>query len=385
MKRNLLLFLAFLTTLVYAQNTVIVYQFQVIQLSKQVITKAGLDEMIVKKTATSEGSIGIFYSASTMELLAQFPIVTVKLGIGEKEEKSKTLSRPWLTTILGQKAVVFVGQEELVLQTGFRRGQGIRLEVTPISITKEGILSKLSLVDPYGPATYDNELYIDLKDFKPIALISSKSDNDFEYFVIYAKATVADKSPETNVYGIGSLDELAMIFTQDEFFEKVNTLYALILTDFSSYDAELGTSIWINDTHIQMHVTFNPLTFVASLEGLVDKLGLRAGARFHYCNIILIDFGVSDYVKLSEILTAFAEFYPFRIDILQLKFVSPSWRIGLLIDYKSFSLSLGTFNEGKFGMWADTTFKVSPGISAIAGVRYNSNKFVLYGGLHLSF
>ncbi|WP_041446363.1 hypothetical protein [Pseudothermotoga thermarum] len=383
--RYLVIFFVLSAILVGAQS-VVIYQFEVVQLSQQVVAKAGLDELKIEVPSSPNASMGIFYSASAMQLLAQFPLVTVKFGLGEKEEKTKLSSRPWVSTVLGQKATVFVGREEIVLQTGVRKGQGIRLEITPISIAKEGVLTKLTLADPYGPTTYDNEQYVDLKDFKPIALISSKSENGFDYFAIYAKATVAEKLPETNVYSVGSLDELAKVFMKDEFVKKENSVYAVVVTDFSSYDGEANILIWVNDAVIQAKVTFNPLTFVGGVEGLVDKLGLRVGAKFYYDNGMVIGFGVSDHARLSEILTAFAELYPFRIDISELKFVSPSWRAGLSIDYEKFSMSLGTFDEGKLGLWADGAFKVSENFSVLAGVRYIfEGKIVFFAGLRISF
>ncbi len=383
--RYFMLFLVFFAVLVSAQS-VVIYQFEVVQLSQQLVAKAGLSELKVEAPNPLNPSMGIFYNASVMELLAQFPLVTMKLDLGEKNEKTRLSSRPWISTVLGRKAVVFVGREEIVLQTGVRKGQGIRLEITPISVAEEGVLTKLILADPYGPTLYDNEQYVDSQDFKPIALISSKRENGFDYFAIYARASVAENFPETNAYSVGSLDELAKVFMKDEFVKKENSSYALVITDFVSYDGEAGIFFWIGDIVVQAKVTFNPLTFIGGAEGLVDKLGLRVGVKFYYSDGILIGFGVSDHARLSEILTAFAELYPFRMDISQLKFVSPSWRTGLSIDYEKLSITLGVFDEGKLGLWGDMAFKVSESFSVLAGVRYIfEGELLFFAGLRISF
>lgn len=377
--------LVLLCFFVFAQQSIVIYQLEVVQLSDEVINKFGLKQLHIDKPDLSAFDFRIIYDPSVMELLVKIPFVTATFEVGTKQEKEKISSRPWVSTLIGKSAVIYVGTDLLSLKTGVITGTGIKIQLTPLNITDGKVATKIIISDPYNPTTFDNELWI-TQDFSPICLMSAKSQNSMKYFAVYARASFLNQLPKENVFMIGSMDELANLFDSSSL-SKTSEVYGFVLTDFSQVSGHIGTSIWVTDSLVlQSRIIVTPLDLMVGVEGSVGKEGLRAGTRFIYDGNFYLAFGVSDYSQLSEILTLFAEFYPFKLLIDELRFVTPLWKVGAELDFENFNITLGTYNNGEITFWCDGRIRVKQTFFILVGGEYSLNgKIYLRAGFSIKF
>jgi len=383
-KKSFIILFLVLCVLAFSQP-IVIYQLEVVRLSDETITKIGLKQIEISKPDLSAYQFRVTYEPAVMELLLKIPFISATIEVGTKHEKAMTSVRPWVSTILGKSAVIFAGIDELSLRTGVTTGTGLRVELTPLNIADGKIQTKIVISDPYSPTIFDNELRIGT-DFSPICLLTLKTLNGFEYFAVYAKASSVGEPPKENIYMIGSMDELVNLFSYSSV-ERTTELYGFLLTDFSKYNGEVGTSIWMNDSiTLQSKVLFMPLNFMAGIEALVSEEGLRAGLRFFYDGEFYIAIGVSDYSELSTVLTLLAEFYPFKLSISQLKFIEPAWKVGANFDFDNFVLTLGAYGDPNIGFWIDGRVKISKGFYILVGCRYSLNEEIyLMAGISITF
>ncbi|MEJ5229516.1 MAG: hypothetical protein WHT65_05900 [Pseudothermotoga sp.] len=385
MRERLFIVLFLVLSFFAFSQPIVIYQLEVVRLSDETITKIGLKEIEISKPDLSAYQFRVTYEPAVMELLLKIPFISTTIEVGTKHEKTMTSVRPWVSTILGKSAVIFAGVDELSLRTGVTTGTGLRVELTPLNIADEKIQTKIAISDPYSPMIFDNELNIGT-DFSPICLLTLKTSNGFEYFAVYAKASSIGEPPKENIYMIGSMDNFVNLFNSSSV-ERTTELYGFLLTDFSNYNGEIGTSIWMSDSiTLQSKVLFMPMNFMAGIEALVSEEGLRAGLRFFYDGDFYIAIGVSDYSELSTLLTLFAEFYPFKLSISQLKFVEPSWKVGANFDFDNFVLTLGAYGNADINFWIDGRVKVFNGFYVLAGCRYSLNgEIYLLAGISIKF
>lgn len=386
MKRLKLILAALLIcSFLFATQVVVIYQLEIVQLSDETINKFDLKELHVDKPDLSAYEFRILYDPSVMELLVKIPFVTATFEVGTKQEKTKMYSRPWVSTLLGKPAVLFAGVSELSLKTGTTTGAGLRIELTPVNITEGKVDTKILISDPYNPTLLDNELWIG-SEFSPICLAAVKTPNDMKYFAVYVKSSFLNEPPKENIVFVGGMDEFANLFNFSSV-DHESEVYGFIRTDFSQFSGEVGTSIWIIDSLVlQSKVVIVPFSMMAGIENAVGKEGLRAGVRFVYDNGFYIALGISDYSQVSNVLTLFAEFYPFKLSLTDLKFVEPLWKVGAQIDFESFSITLGAYNSSDINIWLDGRVKITNGIFIIIGSEYSLNgKIYLIAGFNIRF
>ena len=385
MRKTILIFLFVLVCFfAFAQQTIVIYQLEIFQLSDELTSKLGLKELHIDKPDLSAFDFRITYDPSVMELLVKIPFITTTFDVGTRQEKEKTSSRPWVSTLLGKSAVLYVGSEELSLRTGTTTGTGIKVQLTPLNITDGKVSTKMVISDPYSPTVFDNELWVG-QDFAPICLVTMKTQDSIRYFAIYARASFLSELPKENVFMIGSMDELSNLF--EPAVNKTSEIYALVTTDFMDFGGEIGASIWVLDSlSFQSKLILVPFSFMVGVESSVGKEGLRAGIRFIYDEGFYLALGASDYSRLSDVLTLFAEFYPFKLLIDELKFVTPSWKVGAELDFEGFNITLGAYNNDDISFWCDGQIKVNQMFFILIGAEYSLNgKIYLRVGLSFEF
>ncbi len=354
-------------------------------MSDETVTKLGLKEIEISKPDPSAFQFRVTYEPAVMELLLKIPFITATIEVGTKHEKTVTSARPWVSTLLGRSAVIFARIDELSLRTGVTTGTGLRIELTPLSIADRKIQTKIVISDPYSPTTFDSELWIS-PDFSPVSLLTLKTHDGIEYFAIYARASFINELPKENLYKVASVDDFVNLFTHSPAHQD-SEFYGFLFTDFAQYSGKVGASIWLNDSvTVLSKVLIMPLNFMTGLEALVSKEGLRAGVRFLYDGDFYVALGVSDYSELSEVLTLFAEFYPFKLSVLDLKFVEPTWKVGAILDFDSLVLTLGAYNDSEINLWMDGKIKVSENFYLLTGCEYSlSGRIYLLVGISIRF
>lgn len=369
----------------FAQQDIVIYQLEVVQLSDEVIDKFGLKQLHIDKPDLSAFEFRIIYDPSVMELLVKIPFVTTTFEVGTKQEKEKISSRPWVSTLIGKTSTIYVGTDLLSLKTGTITGTGIKIQLTPLNIADGKVATKIIISDPYNPTTFDNELWI-TQDFSPICLMSIKSQNSMKYFAVYARASFLNQLPKENVFMIGSMDELANLFDYSPI-NKTTEIYGFVLTDFSQVSGHVGASIWVTDSLVlQSKIIVVPFNLMIGVEGSVGEEGLRAGIRFIYDGNFYLAFGVSDYSQISDVLTLFAEFYPFKLFINELKFVTPLWKVGAELDFENFNITLGAYNNGEITFWCDGRIRIKQTFFILIGSEYSLNgKIYLRAGFNIRF
>lgn len=378
---SLLLFCSF----IFAAQTVVIYQLEIVQLSDETIGKFNFKELHLDKPDPSNYEFRILYDPSVMELLVKIPFVTATFEVGTKQEKTKTIFRPWVSTLLGKPAVLFAGTSQLSLKTGTTTGSGLRIELTPESISDEKVSTKVVISDPYNPTLFENELWIG-QEFSPVCLATVKTQENMKYFAVYIKAFFANEPPKENIVFVGGMDEFANLFNSSNVNHE-SEVYGFLLTDFSDFSARAGTCLWFADSLVfQSEVVFIPFSAVVAIENTVGKEGLRAGIKFIYDQDFFIALGVSDYSELSDVLTLFAELYPFKLSVTDFKFAAPVWKAGAVLNFENFSITLGAYNNRDINIWFDGRIKMAHGFFMVIGGEYSlSGKIQLRAGVSVKF
>lgn len=371
---------------VFANETVVIYQLEVIRLNEEIATKINLKDIQVEKLDSNNLGFQVIYDAKTMEILMKAPFITANLELGTKNEKTSISTRPWVSTIVGKPAVLFAATEELSFTTGLRTGVGMRIQLTPVNVHENKILTKIAFSDPYGPTVFDNEMWLSNECFSPICITTMKTEKETMYFAIYAKASLVSKLPENNIYMVGSVDELADMFVTSSA-DRISEVNGYVYTDFSQISGAVEASIWANDSLVvQSGLVIIPLSFVFGVEHLVSEDGLRAGAKFLYDSDYYLLLGVSDYSKISENFTLFAEFYPFKISLSQWKFESISWKVGARIDFEDYCIVLGAYKSGQINLWLEGRVRVYRALFLLVGIQYSlDNRIYLRAGISVEF
>ncbi|MFN3282805.1 MAG: hypothetical protein ACK40Q_01035 [Pseudothermotoga sp.] len=369
----------------FPRQSIVIYQLEVIQLSDEVVNKLGLKNLYIDKPDLLAFDFRITYDPSMMELLVKIPFITMTFEMGTKQEKDKFSSRPWVSTLVGKPATIYASTDELSLKTGMVKGSGIKIQLTPLNIADEKVATKIVISDPYNPTTFDNELWL-TQDFSPICLMTVKTQNSMRYFAVYIRASFLNQLPEENVFMVGSVDELANLFDFSSL-KRTSEIYGFLLTNFSMFSGQFSTSIWITESLVlRSEIFLLPLSLMAGIEGSIGEEGLRAGVSFIYDGNFYLALGVSDYSRLSDVLTLFAEFYPFKLLINELKFVTPLWRVGAELEFENFNITLGAYNSGKINFWCDGRIKIKEGFFILIGGEYSLNgEIYLRAGLYIRF
>jgi len=366
---RILVFLSLLFAVVITATQVVIYQFELVQLDQEFVTKFNLKEF--KAKFPKDGSFLSFsYLRKQMELNIALPLAQMSFEVGERTAKSRSSTRPWLSTIVNRKAAITIASEELSLLTGVRTGKGLKFELTPMRILDETVLTKVSISDPYGPTRFENELEISRDDFSLIGLVTLKKDDGFQHVALYAKATVASALPQENLYSSGSLDEMAKIFLEEVESER-SEVYGVLIYD-GNFEGRVDLVLW-TDAGIVLNasVSIPSMNFSVGLEKLVGGEVLRAGAKVSYEQELCLALGFSDVSKLTSFLSLFASLYPIKISLQDAGFKSFEWSFGMVLGFDEVTITLGIFNKSEKVISADVKFNFTKNFFALVGMAYN--------------
>ncbi|WP_448535481.1 hypothetical protein [Pseudothermotoga sp.] len=382
---RILLFLSLLFAVVITATQVVIYQFELVQLNQEFVTKFNLKEFEAK--FPKDGSFFSFsYLPKEMELNIALPLVQMSFEVGERTTKSRSSTRPWLSTIVNEKAAITIASEELSLLTGVRTGKGLKFELTPTRILDRAVATKISISDPYGSTRFENELEISRDDFSLIGLVTLKRDDGFQHVALYAKASVASALPQENVYSSGSLDEMAKIFLE-KVEREPSEVYGVLIYD-GNFQGRVDLVLW-TDAGIVLNasVAIPSMNFSAGLEKLVGGEGLRVGAKISYGQELCLALGFSDVSKLTNFLSLFASLYPIKISLQDATFKSPEWSFGMVLSFDEVTIRLGIFSESAMVFSSDVKFNFTKNFFASVGMAYDfaSNKPCFRVGFGVNF
>ncbi len=383
--RRIVLIIFFFLVVVATATQVVIYQFELVQLNQEFVTKFNLKEFEAK--FPRDGSFFSFsYLPKEMELNIALPLIQMSFEVGERTTKSRSSTRPWLSTIVNRKAAITIASEELSLLTGVRTGKGLKFELTPMRILDRAVMTKVSISDPYGPTRFENELEISRDDFSLIGLVTLKKDDGFQHVALYAKASVASALPQENVYSSGSLDEMAKIFLE-EVEREPNEVYGVLIYD-GNFQGRVDLVLW-TDAGIVLNasVSVPSMNFSVGLEKLVGAEGLRAGAKISYGQELCLALGFSDVSKLTDFLSLFASLYPIKISLQDATFKYLEWSFGMVLGFDEVTITLGIFNESAMVISGDAKFNFTKNFFALVGMAYNfsTNKPCFRVGFGVNF
>ncbi|WP_448524005.1 hypothetical protein [Pseudothermotoga sp.] len=367
--RRIVLIIFFFLVVVATATQVVIYQFELVQLNQELVTKFNLKEFEAK--FPKDGRFFSFsYLPKEMELNIALPLIQMSFEVGERTTKSRSSTRPWLSTIVNRKAAIAIASEELSLLTGVRTGKGLKLELTPMRILDETVLTKISISDPYGPTRFENELEISMDDFSLIGLVTLKKDDGFQHVALYAKASVASALPQENVYSSASLDQMAKIFLE-EVEREPGEVYGVLIYD-GNFQGRVDLVLW-TDAGIVLNasVSIPSMNFSAGLEKLVGGEGLRVGAKISYGQEFCLALGFSDVSKLTNFLSLFASLYPIKISLQDATFKSLEWSFGMVLSFDEVTIRLGIFNDSAMVISGDVKFNFTKNFFASVGMAYN--------------
>lgn len=367
--RKIVLILSLFFCILVTAVEIVIYQFEFVQLNREVVTKLGLKEIEAKFPKDGE-FFSISYLPKEMELNIVLPFVRMSFEAGQKVEKSRSSTRPWLSTILSKKAAITIASEELSLITGVRTGRGLKFELTPLRSFEESVLTKVSIEDPYGPTRFENEIAISKDSFSLIGVVTFKKDENFQHVAIYAKASMVSTPPSEGVYSTGNLDEMTKLFFGDVAKER-SEVYGLVMFD-ETFQGQVNLIFW-TESGIMMRVRFTvpSMQFLTGLEKIIADEGLRVGARFSYGRGTYLALGFSDVSKLSDFLSLFASLYPIKIDLNDITFKKPDWSFGVIVNFDEITIKIGMFNESTMVLSGDVKFNFSKNFFVSLGLAYD--------------
>lgn len=368
MKKIVLLLLMLFSVLVTAVE-IVIYQFEMVQLNEEALTKFNLKELTAE--FPKDGSFFSFsYLPKEMQLNVALPFLQMSFEAGQKVEKSRSSTRPWLSTVLNQKASITIASEELSLTTGVRTGKGLKFELTPTRVLDDSVVTKVSIADPYGPTRFDSELEISRDDFSLIGVVTLKRDDGFQYVAIYARASVASTLPKEPLYSSGNLDEITKLFFEESE-KQPSEAYAVLIYD-GTFKGQIDLVLWTGlGIVVSANVEIPSLNFSATLEKLVGSEGLRVGARINHGEETYLLLGFSDISKLTNFLSLFASLYPIKISLQNATFKSPEWSFGAVIGFDEVTITLGLFNENTFVLSGAVKFNFTKNFFALMGAAYD--------------
>ncbi|HCO98030.1 MAG: hypothetical protein XD58_0018 [Thermotoga sp. 50_1627] len=367
--RRILLLLSLLLAVVATATQVVIYQFEVVQLSQDMVTKFNLEGL--EASFPKDGSFFSFsYLSNEMELNIGLPLVQMSFEVGEKTTKNRSSTRPWLSTIMNKRAAITISSEELSLLTGVRTGKSLRFELTPVRLLDKTVLTKVSISDPYSPTRFENELEINTDEFSLIGFVTIKKDEGFQHVALYVKASVASTLPQESVYSSGSLDEMAKVFFEEVESEPSEVCGVLIYD--GDFQGRVNLVLW-TDAGIVLNasVSIPSMNFVAGLEKLVGSEGLRAGARISYGQEVCLALGFSDVSQLTNLLSLFASLYPIKISLQDASFKSPEWSFGAVLSFDEITIKLGIFSESAMAFSGDVRFNFTKNFFVLLGMAYD--------------
>lgn len=368
MRRLILIMCLFLTALAAASG-VVLYQLEFLELNQEAVTKLNLKQF--EANFPKDGTFFSFnYLSKEMELSVVLPFVRMNFEVGEKTEKRRTSTRPWLATVLNQKAVITIASEELSLLTDVRTGRGLRLEFTPIRVEDGAVLTKVSIADPYGPNRYESELSISDSDFSLIGFVTIKKEEGFQHVAVYAKASVISSLPERKVYSFASLDEMGdMFFDRNE--GEPSEAYAALIYD-GDFKGQVNVVVWTESGIVlKGTVSIPSMEFSAGLEKLVTSEGLRVGARISRGQETCLVLGFSDVSKLTNFLSMFASLYPIKISLQDATFKAPEWSFGVALRFDEVTITLQLLQENSMVLSGDVKFNFTKNFFAMLGTTYD--------------
>lgn len=368
MKKIVLLLLMLFSVLVTAVE-IVIYQFEMVQLNEEALTKFNLKELTAE--FPKDGSFFSFsYLPKEMQLNVALPFLQMSFEAGQKVEKSRSSTRPWLSTVLNQKASITIASEELSLTTGVRTGKGLKFELTPTRVLDDSVVTRVSIADPYGPTRFDSELEISRDDFSLIGVVTLKRDDGFQYVAIYARASVASTLPKEPLYSSGNLDEITKLFFEESE-KQPSEVYAVLIYD-GTFKGQIDLVLWTGlGIVVSANVEIPSLNFSATLEKLVGSEGLRVGARINHGEETYLLLGFSDVSKLTNFLSLFASLYPIKISLQNATFKSPEWSFGVVIGFDEVTITLGLFNENTFVLSGAVKFNFTKNFFALVGAAYD--------------
>lgn len=364
-----LLFLSLLFAVVITATQVVIYQFELVQLNQEFVTKFNLKEFEAK--FPKDGSFFSFsYLPKQMELNIALPLIQMSFEVGERTSKSRSSTRPWLSTIVNRKAAITIASEEFSLLTGVRTGKGLKFELTPVRILDRVVVTKVSISDPYGPTRFENELEISRDDFSLIGLVTLKKDDGFQHVALYAKVSVASALPQENLYSSASLDEMAKIFLE-EIEREPSEVYGVLIYD-GNFQGRVDLVLWTDaGIVLSASVSIPSMNFSVGLEKLVGGEGLRVGAKISYGQEVCLALGFSDVSKLTNFLSLFASLYPIKISLQNATFKSPEWSFGMVLSFDEVTIRLGIFSESAMVISGDVKFNFTKNFFVLVGMAYN--------------
>lgn len=367
--RKIVLILSLFFCILVTGVEIVLYQFEVVQLDRETVTKLGLKEIEAKFPKDGE-FFSINYLPKEMELNIVLPFVQMSFEAGQKAEKSRSSTRPWLSTILNRKATITITSEELSLLTGVRTGKGLKFELTPTRSLEESVLTKILIADPYGPTRFENEIAVSKDAFSLIGVVTFKKDEGFQHVAVYAKASTVSTLPSENVYSSGNLDEMTKLFFEDVVKER-SEVYGLVMFD-EAFQGQVNLILWTDDG-ILLHasLTVPSMQFSVGLEKLIAGEGLRVGAKFSYGQGAHLTLGFSDVSKLTNFLSLFASFYPIKIDLSDAKFKTPEWSFGAVVNFDEITVTMGMFSESTMVLSGDVKFNFSKNFFVSVGLAYD--------------
>lgn len=367
--RKIVLILSLFFCILVTAVEIVIYQFEFVQLNQELVTKLGLKEIEAKFPEDDE-FFSISYLPKEMELNIVLPFVQMGFEAGQKTEKNRSSARPWLSTILNRKATIATVSEELSLFTGVRTGKGLKFELTPLRSLEEGILTKISIVDPYGPTQFENEIVVSKDAFSLIGVVTFKKDEGFQHVAVCAKASTVSTLPSENIYSSGNLDEMTKLFFGDVAKER-SEVYGLVMLD-ETFQGQVNLILWTDKgILLRASLAVPSMRSSASLEKLVAGEGLRVGAKFSYGQGACLALGFSDVSKLTNFLSLFASFYPIKIDLKDATFKTPEWSFGTTVNFDEITVTIGMFSESTMVLSGDVKFNFSKNFFVSVGLAYD--------------
>lgn len=367
--RKIVLILSLFFCVLSVAVEIVIYQFEFVQLNRETVTKLGLKEIEAKFPKNGE-LFSINYLPKGMELNVALPFVRMSFEAGQKMEKSRSSTRPWLSTILNKKVTATMTNEELSLLTGVRTGKGLKFELIPLKILEESVVTKISMADPYGPTQFEDEIMVKKDAFTPIGVVTFKKDEGFQHVAIYAKSSVVSTLTSEGVHPFGNLDEMFELFFEDVTKER-SEIYGVVMFN-ENLQGQVNLILWMkNGILMRADLTIPSMQFSVGLERLVVTEGLKVGAKFSYDRGTHLVLGFSDVSKLTNFLSLFASLYPIKIDLKDATFKMPEWSFGTIVSFDEITLKVGMFSESSVILSGDVKFNFSRNFFALVGLAYD--------------